>query len=93
MLWAAFLLVVVLLNLAAPANALESKITIGAGQFTFDFNYGKTIRPITIWTYRPKELTANAPVLFVMHGVQRDGERYRDEWRPYAERDKALVLV
>jgi pimeloyl-ACP methyl ester carboxylesterase len=36
---------------------------------------------------------ANGPVLFVMHGVRRNGERYRNEWVSYAEKEKALLLV
>lgn len=90
---ALFITILILFPTAVPVTAQQAALKIGADQFIFQHNDGKATRPITIWTYRPKEMTANAPVLFVMHGVQRDGERYRDEWRPHAEREKALLLV
>ncbi|MBM4296840.1 MAG: hypothetical protein FJ143_03780 [Deltaproteobacteria bacterium] len=65
----------------------------GAGQFLFSQREGAAERSIKVWTYRPKQMAADAPVLFVMHGVQRDAERYRDEWQRYAEREAALLLV
>jgi poly(3-hydroxybutyrate) depolymerase len=65
----------------------------GAGKFLFEDQVAKSSAPITVWTYRPRQMTGTPPVLFVMHGVQRDGERYRDEWQRYAEREGALLLV
>ena len=78
---------------AVPVNAQQAALKFGADQFIFQHGDDKLARPITVWTYRPKQISPDARVLFVMHGVQRDGERYRDEWRAYAERDKALLLV
>jgi len=78
---------------AVTVTAQETALKIGQDRFIFQPNDGKAARPITVWTYRPKEMASNAPVLFVMHGVQRDGERYRNEWQPYADRAKALLLV
>ena len=82
-----------LFNMAAPAMAQETALKIGQDRFNFDYQDAVKIRPITVWSYRPKEMSPNAAVLFVMHGVQRDAERYRNEWQPYAERAKALLLV
>lgn len=65
----------------------------GAGKFLFEDRAAKSTPQITVWTYRPKQMTGNAPVLIVMHGLQRDGERYRDEWQRYAELNGALLLV
>lgn len=90
---ALFITIFILFHAAEPVTAQEATLKIGADHFVFQHDVGKATRPITIWTYRPKATTSTAPVLFVMPGVQRDGERSRDEWRPYAERDKALVLV
>jgi len=88
---ALFITILILFHTAVAVTAQEAALKMGADQFNFQHIDGKATRPITIWAYRPKEMTANAPVLLVMHGVQRDGERYRDEWRPYAEREKALL--
>jgi poly(3-hydroxybutyrate) depolymerase len=90
---ALFITILILFHTAAPVTAQDAALKIGADHFIFQHNDGKATRPITIWTYRPKEMASHAPVLFVMHGVQRDGERYRNEWRPYAEGEKALLLV
>lgn len=79
-----------------PARFDAAEIPViapGAGQFTFQQHDGATDRAIKVWTYRPKELAAEVPVLFVMHGVERNGERYRNDWQPYAARDQALLLV
>ncbi|MGH7888319.1 MAG: hypothetical protein ACREPG_10660, partial [Candidatus Binatia bacterium] len=87
------LLILLLFCRARTDGAETAAIAVGAGQFTFQQHGGAADRAIKVWTYRPKELAPEAPVLFVMHGVQRDGERYRDEWLPYAERAYALLLV
>jgi poly(3-hydroxybutyrate) depolymerase len=68
-------------------------IAPGAGRFIYSVRDAGASRAITVWTYRPKALTAAGSVLFVMHGVGREGERYRNEWRAYAERAQALLLV
>jgi poly(3-hydroxybutyrate) depolymerase len=68
-------------------------IDVGAGRFIFEYQNGRNNRRLTVWTYLPKEFAANGPVLFVMHGVRRDGKRYRNEWMTHAEREKALLLV
>lgn len=33
------------------------------------------------------------PVAFVIHGVKRDADRYFEEWRPFAERRKFVIVV
>jgi pimeloyl-ACP methyl ester carboxylesterase len=80
----------------APARFDAAEIPViapGASQFTFHQPGGAVDRTIKVWTYRPKELAAAVPVLFVMHGEERNGERYRNEWQAYAARAQALLLV
>ena len=85
---------ILLLICPAQSDAAETAaIAPGAGQFTFQPFDGAPDRAIKVWTYRPKELATEAAILFVMHGVQRNGERYRNEWQSYAERAQALLLV
>ena len=43
-------------------------------------------RPFTLHTYRPYNYTADRPVVFVQHGVLRNGDDYRDFWIPAAHR-------
>jgi poly(3-hydroxybutyrate) depolymerase len=68
----------------------EASLMEGRGRFTFNPTGGK---PISVWYYIPSGLTTSSPILFVMHGVKRDGQKYRDDWIPYAARDKFLVLA
>jgi poly(3-hydroxybutyrate) depolymerase len=91
-----FLICLGILVFVAPVRlsaADSSVLAPGAGQFIFSHRDGATNREIKIWTYRPKTLTAEALVLFVMHGAERNGTRYRQEWQPYAERAQAVLLV
>jgi poly(3-hydroxybutyrate) depolymerase len=86
-------LTVVLLSRAALLDAQGSAIANGSSQFVFEHKSGPSERRITVWTYRPEGLAPNAPILFVLHGTRRDGERYRNQWQVYAERERALLLV
>jgi len=58
--------------------------------FVFDAWQGP---PIPVWSYRPQGLGRDAPLVFVMHGVGRDADRYLAEWLPLAERHRFVVVV
>ncbi len=40
---------------------------------------------INVWVYRPETVQTGTPILFVMHGVERDARRYLDEWTDAAQ--------
>jgi poly(3-hydroxybutyrate) depolymerase len=67
----------------------EAKLAVGQGRFEVQHG-GKTI---LVWYFLPKDASSDTPVLFVMHGVNRDADRYRDEWVPQAEEYGFLLLV
>lgn len=48
---------------------------------------------LTVWYHRPAGLPADAPVLFVIHGVGRNGEEYLNDWIEHADREKFLLVV
>ncbi len=48
--------------------------------------------PIKLWYLRPPNAPADAPVVFVMHGVRRDADRYLFEWQSLA-RDKGFIVA
>ena len=48
---------------------------------------------MAVWTYRPAALQPNDRILFVMHGVRRDADRYRDDWVALAEANRFLLVV
>jgi poly(3-hydroxybutyrate) depolymerase len=76
------------------ARAGESQeLARGAGQFQFVDDQGNRDRPITVWTYVPKDLRDDSPVVFVMHGVHRNGQGYRDNWVDHARKMKFLLVV
>ena len=61
------------------------------GNGRFEFHYaGKTV---PVWYFLPEGAKADAPVLFVMHGVNRDAERYRKEWLPHAQKIGFVLVV
>ena len=68
-----------------PAAMLPS----GDGRFVFD---GWAGPPIPVWYHLPRQVQADTPVLFVMHGVNRDADRYRDQWSALA-RQYGFILV
>ena len=69
------------------------RIPNGAGSFVFADPQGNADRPITVYTYRPRRYRVNDPILFVMHGVLRNGREYRDQWIVEAERFGVLLIA
>lgn len=85
----AFLLV---LHTGSSANLLvegNSDLT-GKHSFAFEQWAGPTIK---VWAYKPSRYNANSKVLMVMHGTNRDADRYRDEWTKHAEENNILLIV
>lgn len=75
-------------------NALPRvEIPPGAGSFLFDPSPDGRHLPLTVHSYRPHPLPQDAPLIFVMHGLLRDGERYRDRWRNHAQQHGFLLLA
>ena len=50
-------------------------------------------RTIILRSARPQRLTAETPVLFVHHGVLRNGYDYRDFWLPLVDEADVLVIA
>jgi poly(3-hydroxybutyrate) depolymerase len=74
----------------APAAAPASpSATPGLGQFDH-VSQGRTIR---VWTYEPPGAGPDAAVVFVLHGVRRNGEEYREPWIPLCQQYHCVALV
>jgi poly(3-hydroxybutyrate) depolymerase len=86
------LLLLALLSTAhftAPlVQAASLKLSPGAGRFEIQHDE----RTLPVWYFLPENVKADAPVLIVMHGVNRDADRYRNDWLPHAQR-YGLILV
>jgi hypothetical protein len=86
-------LAAVLAASAPPAAENRPGIPEGSSSFAFGDAAGNALRPVTVWTWKPPDFTANSPILIVMHGKGRNGRAYRNSWVRYAERNRALLLV
>ena len=54
---------------------------------------GNPDRPLVLNTYRPSSYTPTQPVVFVQHGMLRNGDAYRDFWIPAADRYGLLIVA
>lgn len=74
-----------------PAKANDcNPLAPGSSQIEFS---GWSGPKLPVFVYKPQTSGANSRIVFVMHGVQRDGDRYRDEWRDLAEKHDLIVVV
>lgn len=62
----------------------------GRGRFVFAEWEGP---PLPVWYQLPAEVKADTPVVVIMHGVNRDADRYRDEWAGLAVQHRFIVIV
>lgn len=59
-------------------------------RYTFDGWQGPALR---VYVSRPVGLAADRPVVFVMHGTNRNADDYRDQWHELAVEHEFLVVV
>ena len=64
---------------ALPALARDCEpLAPGSSRIEFSGWFGPKL---PVYVYRPQTTGPESRIVFVMHGVKRDGDRYRDEWR------------
>jgi len=80
-------------NPAAEAAPGVPAIQSGSGQFTFRDARGNADRPITVRYHMPDGYTPETPIVFVMHGASRAGQRYFDDWEEHAAAHGFLLVV
>lgn len=61
-----------------------------AGRFVFTGWEGPDL---PVYYQLPDRVTPDTPVVFVMHGVNRDADRYRDEWAALARQHGFIAVV
>lgn len=76
--------------ISGPASA---ELAPGTGSFVYVDTANHPDKPVTVWYHRPEGTDSNVPVVFVMHGVKRNGATYRDNWIALADANKFLVVV
>lgn len=74
----------------AAATAAAERLPTGDGSFVFTGWQGPAI---TVFTHLPTTVTADTPIVFVMHGRGRDAERYRKEWAGLADANKFILIT
>ena len=65
----------------------------GTNNFVYLDQYNGRSRPIRVWYYRPPPSGNEPRILFVIHGVNRDPDKFRDDWRGIAAANNVLLLV
>jgi len=60
------------------------------GRFVFTAPSGQSL---PVWYQLPDRVTKDTPMVVVMHGVNRDADRYRDEWSGLARKYRMIVVV
>ncbi|MFC0406852.1 alpha/beta hydrolase [Roseomonas elaeocarpi] len=65
----------------------------GRAAIPFTDEAGDPTRPLVLHTYRPASFTPDSPVVLVQHGMNRNGDDYRDFWIPAADRHGLLIVA
>jgi poly(3-hydroxybutyrate) depolymerase len=73
-----------------PLAAAEPEPDPARGRFVFS---GWDGPPLPVWYQLPETVTPATRVVIVMHGVNRDADRYRDEWSGLARDNGFIVIV
>lgn len=69
------------------------QLSSGSGYFNFIDWQGNPNKPIVVWYYLPEKITENSPIVFVLHGLERNGKEYRDVWIKHAQNHQFILLV
>jgi hypothetical protein len=69
----------------------EINIRNGAGKFLVEGGVQKE-KTIVVHYYKPKNLTSESPVIYVVPGAGRNGDDYRDAWIEKSKKYNVLVL-
>ncbi len=85
-------LALVCCRILEPICGAES-LAPGAGHFLFFDGPQDHQHKIIVWYYLPLDFAADGNVVFVMHGVKRNGDDYRDNWIELARKKNFLILA
>lgn len=85
--------IVVTIFILGSCTMVEAQIKQGKGLFEFTAYEHLDGKKMSVYYYLPVGDVSNMPVLFVMHGVLRNADVYRDNWVDLANKYKVLVIV
>jgi poly(3-hydroxybutyrate) depolymerase len=84
---------IVLLLCAAESLGAQAKIKTGRGCFLFEKKGVNDGFPVKVHYYIPGKAGKNSPILFIMHGTNRNAEEYLEDWRRLAGKYHAAVFA
>ncbi len=87
-----FLLLLLLVPACVRGGDAPLAVQLTPSQRTFEFN-GWAGPAVKVWYQAPVRVSATTPIVFVMHGVRRDADRYFAEWAPIAARRGFILVV
>ena len=73
--------------------AMAQQLATGSGQFEREETAGATAERQRVFYHRPEAWAPSERIVVVMHGVNRDADRYRDQWRALADQYGFLLIV
>jgi hypothetical protein len=80
-----------LCSTSVPAIAKEcAPLVHGSSQIVFS---GWSGPGLPVFVHKPATAGASSRIVFVKHGIYRDGDRYRDEWRDLSEKHNLIIVV
>lgn len=53
----------------------------------------RNLLKIEVFSYQPPEANARTPIVFVLTGLNRDADKYRDDWVENARKNKLIVIA
>ena len=75
------------------AETPDEPLAAGQGVFSFAIEGTEPAKTIRVFYVKPERTTANTPVWFVMHGIDRNADEYRDKWIELSQQYRAIVLA
>jgi len=79
---------------AAGRISLKKGKDKNGNYYNFPFPFEAADRgEITVWYYKPSTLELNSQIVFVMPGIEQNGEAYLNDWADSAEQYNFLLIV
>lgn len=77
--WAAALSLLIMLSACQ-----HTPLVTGTGEFLYADRY-VPLRPLNVYYHLPEAYNEDSPIVFVMHGMNRNAAAYREPWIPLAD--------
>lgn len=72
---------------------IGTALALEAGTGSYKMKDRENGENLTVWYFKPANFSKNTPILFVLHGMMRNPDEYRDQWKEHAEKYGLMLLV